>query len=439
MATSCLNVDVIGSTNECHEINRSQELVSCVRTAFKIEKAKAEREREERIHHSNNNSTNVSMNKSFYDSIQMDDLKLHSNTYSSSSSSSNEYNGWVEDAETICHVLDSRLVKLSKLVKKSTSQVQQDYTNDIHVLVQEFQTISSRDLLPLLQQLATIATTETKSVQLHYKYIATHLQSQAALKTKSLEQIMTLRGNLLKQYHQARQRLLHTNKNKKQTTNTTTTTTTTNTVPFPTRKPPPRNTNQLTSPLFTTIPTTTTNNNSNNQKHNYKKQPQKYDVFHQNPNKSSNHTTTNNKNNYAASSSSVGYGAGAYDSFYASSTSNNNQLRRRGTASSTTDPPPQQQQQQLYKTRQKSRADMARQTESKLAELSSLFGKMSTLIVKQGETLEKIEDDVEAAVDYVNEGHEQIITLYEITRNNRSLIIKVFAILIGLILFMRFY
>ena len=422
--TVTLSVDAVGHDGH-HEINRSQELVSCVRTAFKIAKAQEE---EEQTRSSHDDSTQSFNNKKYDDSIQLQDLQLHQR----SSSSSNEYNGWVKDAETILNVLDSRLMKLSTLVKKSTSQVQQDYTQDIHTLVQEFQTISSRDLLPLLQQLATIPQQKQKSVHLHYKYIATWMQSQAAMKTKSLEQIMTLRGNLLKEYHQARQRLLHQKKKQSQPSFPNTHITT-NSTHFSTRKPPPRNTNQLTSPLFTTIPT-----NKKKQTSLPKKQ-QKYDVFNQQP-KNSSHNTYE-------TSSSVGYGAGAYDSFYTSS--NNNQLRRRGNASSTTDQQQQQllqeeqqqkqQQQQLYKTRQKSRADMARQTESKLAELSSLFGKMSTLIVAQGETLEKIEDDVEAAVDYVNEGHEQIVTLYEITRNNRSLIIKVFAILIGLILFMRFY
>jgi t-SNARE complex subunit (syntaxin) len=64
---------------------------------------------------------------------------------------------------------------------------------------------------------------------------------------------------------------------------------------------------------------------------------------------------------------------------------------------------------------------------------------MSHLIQSQGETLMKIEDDVEAAMDHVEAGREEIIKLYEWTKGNRGLIIKVFSLLIFFIVFMRFY
>ena len=57
---------------------------------------------------------------------------------------------------------------------------------------------------------------------------------------------------------------------------------------------------------------------------------------------------------------------------------------------------------QIQKRRQarqtQNRLDSARMAEKSLAELTSMFGKMSSLIQSQGETLEKIEDDVEIAI-----------------------------------------
>jgi hypothetical protein len=85
------------------------------------------------------------------------------------------------------------------------------------------------------------------------------------------------------------------------------------------------------------------------------------------------------------------------------------------------------------------RLESARQAEKTLTELTQMFGKMSNLIQSQGEILVKIEDDVEAAFDQVEAGKEELIKLHEWTSGNRGLIIKVFAILICLIIFMKFY
>jgi len=91
------------------------------------------------------------------------------------------------------------------------------------------------------------------------------------------------------------------------------------------------------------------------------------------------------------------------------------------------------------KRRTKHRLQSARQAETMLADLTSMFGKMSELIHSQGDTISKIEDDVEAGVDNVNAGVDEIMKLNEITKGNRSLIIKVFAILIFFIIAMRWF
>ena len=96
--------------------------------------------------------------------------------------------------------------------------------------------------------------------------------------------------------------------------------------------------------------------------------------------------------------------------------------------------------QQRQRQRQtQTRLDEARQAETMLGELGQLFGKMSTLISTQGEVLEKIEDDVEAAHADVIAGQEELTTLYQLKKGNRPLIIKTFAILNFLIIFMRAY
>jgi hypothetical protein len=96
-------------------------------------------------------------------------------------------------------------------------------------------------------------------------------------------------------------------------------------------------------------------------------------------------------------------------------------------------------QERQQKRQTQSRLESARQAEKSLAELSTLFGKMSTLIVQQGEVLEKVEDDVEAALGDVTAGEQEVQTLYKIKKGNRALILKVFGILIFFILFMRLY
>ncbi len=96
-----------------------------------------------------------------------------------------------------------------------------------------------------------------------------------------------------------------------------------------------------------------------------------------------------------------------------------------------------QMRQQKRQTQQ--RLDEARQAETMLGELGQMFGKMATLISQQGETLEKIEDDVECALVDVTAGQEELTKLYSIKKGNRPLIIKTFAILIFLIIFMKAY
>ena len=96
-----------------------------------------------------------------------------------------------------------------------------------------------------------------------------------------------------------------------------------------------------------------------------------------------------------------------------------------------------QQRQQQRQTQ--NRLQEAQQAERTLAELGTMFTKMTSLVSQQGEMLEKIEDDVEAGLDQVIGGQQEITKLYSIKKGNRPLIIKTFSILIFLIIFMKAY
>ncbi|GMH51148.1 hypothetical protein TrRE_jg12522, partial [Triparma retinervis] len=96
-------------------------------------------------------------------------------------------------------------------------------------------------------------------------------------------------------------------------------------------------------------------------------------------------------------------------------------------------PQQQQQQQQQQRKGNRSRTDEAQQVERTLHELAGMFGKLSQLIVNQGETLSKIEDDTAMAGLEVEAGAAEIQKVHRIKRGNRALIVKVFAVLIFLL------
>ena len=55
---------------------------------------------------------------------------------------------------------------------------------------------------------------------------------------------------------------------------------------------------------------------------------------------------------------------------------------------------------------------------------------MATLVLEQSETLARIEDDVEEGLADTKEAHVSMQQLYDITKGNRSMIIKIFLLLI---------
>lgn len=55
---------------------------------------------------------------------------------------------------------------------------------------------------------------------------------------------------------------------------------------------------------------------------------------------------------------------------------------------------------------------------------------MANLVMAQGEVVTRIEDDVESGLVETKEAHKSMETFYEITKGNRSMILKIFAIMI---------
>jgi len=149
-----------------------------------------------------------------------------------------------------------------------------------------------------------------------------------------------------------------------------------------------------------------------------------------------------NGNGAAYSGSNYSYpqqhyaGSSAYGNGYG--TSSNIGMRQRRNASGTS----QMRQSQVveYATSRQTaeRLKEAQQAEQSLAQIGTMVGKMSSMLVQQSEVLETIEGDVEAAYTDVSAARDQISILHSIKKGNRPLILKVFALLNFLIVFMKF-
>ena len=59
---------------------------------------------------------------------------------------------------------------------------------------------------------------------------------------------------------------------------------------------------------------------------------------------------------------------------------------------------------------------------------------MAHLVMEQGETMARIEDDVEGGLADTKQGHQSMSQFYEISKGSRGLILKVFLLLVFFIL-----
>ena len=410
-----------------HAVSRSLELLSCAKTALKIAQNHDESQH----------------------AISPTQLSL----YDTDNKPSDSHVSLVlEDGLHLLRQLQTCLETLSSLVKRRghTNDPTLEMQRQLDDFEQAARELSEIRILPI--------PLVSKQQARHYQLVSAWLDAAATVYTRQLKQVMKLRAQVLADLAISRRQLLQQN-----STNTTTTTTTTR------RKRGGLYTKSaMNSPLFTavsnhTTTTTTTTAPSSSSSSNGGTRPTVANASHAAPTRQlsapCSFPTSTSSN---SSSSTVGYGgtASSNGGYYASSygggasygggtsTTLTGMRQRKATTATTTqndnnnntdyDMQVQlQEQQQRRDTR--NRLQHARQAESTLAELGTLFGKMSSLISQQGEVLEKVEDDVEAALLDVSAGESEIQTLYTIKKGNRGLILKVFGILIFLIIFMRFY
>lgn len=81
-------------------------------------------------------------------------------------------------------------------------------------------------------------------------------------------------------------------------------------------------------------------------------------------------------------------------------------------------------------TYQEARADAVRQVESTIVELGQIFNELATMVAEQGELVERIDANVEDTVTNMEAGQNQLMIYYNSIAGNRSLILKVFGVLL---------
>lgn len=440
-----------------HAISRTAELLSVAKTSLRILQQNPE---------------------SLHPDLQIlnpNDLALHNALYIPSNAAMDA----LDEAFLTLKLLDSTVKTLSDLVKRRGST--NDPTEEINTAISSFHSFS-KGILEVIQnslpQSAVLSAYDDVIVRAtthrvkHYEMVAKELQSRVEKRNKEFKSIMTLRGDVIKEQAMRRKQLLSANKPQTHVNGATKNITAIPLAPksggmrvskgfAPSSKAAK---SQMNSPLFTMQPTQSkptppplmnnlnTNGSGVAARANGSSNPES--------NPSRQHTAPNPYR--AAPSPGYGGASGAYGGGYGGANGGGygggkTGMRKRGggpAGNSTSGYNPNQEdetkihdsnsvQAQIQMRREnrqtQNRLESANQAEKSLAELTTMFSKMSNLIHTQGETLVKIEDDVEAAMDHVESGREEIVKLYEWTRGNRGLIIKVFAVLIFFIIFMKFY
>jgi hypothetical protein len=432
-----------------HDVSRSKELLSCAKTAWKLQQQQLQLSPEgESIP-----KPNLQLALSYPPPLSLTIL---------------------EEGLTLLRAMDFGLKELQKLVRRRGHT--NDPTAQISKLVKQLEQ-DTEELTDFCKQLLENYSNRRKQEKKHWELVVNWFQQVANHYSNQLQNCLKVRGEVLTEQAQQRRKLVDASTKKNMATNRAIASpllfdsplfkaspTSTSTPALSATKKYSQNnktnqTSSLSSSSFVPPPTTTTATNK----------PYRSTAAAQTPSAPGYHGNRiptgyggMNHNGVGASyggTGASGYGGAMYGnrSMYNNNASNgvsNTGMRQRkggfsaplSTSSSQVDYQQEeeekihyqiQERQQRRQTQQ--RLDEARQAESMLGELGQLFGKMSSLIVQQGETLEKIEDDVEAAHADVIAGQEELTKLYHIKKGNRPLIIKTFGILIFLVVFMRQY
>lgn len=419
-----------------HAVSRTTELLSCARTALKIARAQ-----------------NPPPSAQDWWLIDPSLLELHSDKreivhYPQIGILS-------DDGLALLRAMQVSLEKLQGLVKRRGNV--NDPTHEIASCTRQLET-DAKELTTIVEQLKAFRSTNPQHRK-HISFIAEWLQSMASQQTAKLKEILKVRGTVLAD--QAQRRKLWNPQTKPSVSSSVATKSTIQQSPLfamaPSKPPSDRRAPSLNG-------STTTNSRLSR----VSPAPANEAYRMSNPN-GGNITTTasaaaasttgngygvsgyggesNSAHGYGGVTTSSGYGGyGAYYGGTAAATNtgmrqrrNNNLAVHEPNAATAAAVVQQQVQMRQEERKTQSRLEHANQAEKSLAELSTLFGKMSSLIVAQGETLEKIEDDVEAAHMDVTAGQAEIQILYSLKKGNRALILKTFAVVIFVILFMRLY
>jgi len=362
----------------------------------------------------------------------------------------------LEDGLTLLRGMEYGTKKLQGLVRRRGHT--NDPTEEIGTIVKQLEQ-DLKELTSYCEQLLKIK--RRKQEKKHWEHVVQWFQQVANHHSGQLQECLKLRGEILADQAQKRRKLVERNGGNKGKTKGT-----------EIRSPlGAASSSGSATPLFNSPLFTATAPNRNKIAPAIKREDSNGHDRQQNPASRRVQPTTSSSSNYyqnktpatnggRTGAAGSGYGA-AYGAAYGSNASSgyagyggggyggSGMRQRRGNnlPSSTVPQQEQEEEEKIHsqiqmreqKRQTQQRLDEARQAESTLSEVAKLYSKMSTLITQQGETLEKIEDDVECALVDVSAGQEQLTILYSIKKGNRPLILKIYGILIFLIIFMRGY
>jgi syntaxin 5 len=82
-----------------------------------------------------------------------------------------------------------------------------------------------------------------------------------------------------------------------------------------------------------------------------------------------------------------------------------------------------------------SRAEAVQSVQRTIGELATMFSKMAVMVTAQEEMIQRIDHDVDDTTDNMNAAQDSLLKYFHHISSNRSLIIKVFAILIFFVVF----
>lgn len=458
-----------------HSVNRTAELLSCARTALKIGQAKL-RQRLDGDDHGTSSS------KGGHDDdpipewlLDVDPASLTLYNSSSRSRTTDLYGarqpshedddgddepsqGLLRDSTALLALLDAQLSELHSLVRKRGHT--NDPTLEIQATLEKFHegVKEMKEVCASLSQEGNvpISTDRGKRVSLqrrkHYELISSHLESLTKERMDLLKKELEMRSVVIRDQMSHRKKLLSVGTAATATGAGSGATSTANVrrmnVPLQSNLSTASTSAQFQSPLFTM---TSSGNGPNLRNAKYKT--------------SVSAPTSSNRNGSAVENQSAssgyyagygGYGGAAANTIAPSFSTGMRQRKQPSTYTQLTsqtqidqgdndddkytkDNTLQQIQTRRQNRQTASRLQSARLAEKSIAELTTMFAKMSTLISQQGEVLERIEDDVEAAGGDIDAGHEELVKVYGYTKGNRGLILKVFGVLIFLIFFMKFY